>query len=88
MEGAISTIRWLEKVEAVLAISKFANEDMVLFSSHSFKDEALEWWNTIIQTRGPDRTYSLSWGEFGDMVERKFVSMNENEKIKHEFLNL
>jgi uncharacterized protein YoaH (UPF0181 family) len=40
--GAIATIRWLEKIEPVLAISKCADKDIVLFASHSFKDEALE----------------------------------------------
>ncbi|KAD5960425.1 hypothetical protein E3N88_11897 [Mikania micrantha] len=49
-EGAVVALRWLEKIEAVLAISKCAEEDMVLYASNSFKDGALEWWNSIIQT--------------------------------------
>jgi hypothetical protein len=71
-----------------LAISKCADEDMVLFSSHSFKDEALEWGNTVIQSKGRQRIYSMQLEEFLEMVTRKFVPMNEQERVKKEFLNL
>jgi hypothetical protein len=30
----------------------------------------------------------MMWGEFREMVTRKFVPMNEQERVKNEFLNL
>ncbi|MFS7968460.1 hypothetical protein Hanom_Chr09g00797701 [Helianthus anomalus] len=48
-EGAIATLRWIEKTEAVLKISKCAEEDKIMFASNLFKNSALEWWNTILQ---------------------------------------
>lgn len=41
-EGAVSALRWLEKTEAVLAISKCTEEDKVLYASNLFLNEALE----------------------------------------------
>ncbi|KAJ0458541.1 hypothetical protein HanRHA438_Chr15g0734911 [Helianthus annuus] len=42
-EGATATLRWLEKTEAVIAISKCAEEDQVMYASNLFKEGALEW---------------------------------------------
>uniref|UniRef100_A0A251U4U0 Retrotransposon gag domain-containing protein n=1 Tax=Helianthus annuus TaxID=4232 RepID=A0A251U4U0_HELAN len=41
-----------EETEPVLKISKCAEEDKILFASNLFKNAALEWWNTILQSRG------------------------------------
>ncbi|KAI3819978.1 hypothetical protein L1987_13833 [Smallanthus sonchifolius] len=38
-----STLRWIEKTESVLAISKCAEEDKLLYASNLFKNFALEW---------------------------------------------
>lgn len=54
-EGAVGALRWLEKTEAVLAVSKCAEEDKVLYASNLFQNEALEWWNATIQTKGRER---------------------------------
>ncbi|MFS7950523.1 hypothetical protein Hanom_Chr07g00584271 [Helianthus anomalus] len=37
-EGATATLRWLEKTEAVIAISKCAEEDQVMYASNLFKE--------------------------------------------------
>ncbi|MFS8009266.1 putative transcription factor interactor and regulator CCHC(Zn) family [Helianthus anomalus] len=87
-EEAIATLRWIEKTEAVLRISKCAEEDKILFASNLFKNSALEWWNTILQTKGIDRTYNMEWEEFKNKVERKFCPPNEKEQIANKFLNL
>ncbi|KAD5317282.1 hypothetical protein E3N88_17228 [Mikania micrantha] len=85
-EGAVVALRWLEKIEAVLAISKCAEEDMVLYASNSFKDGALEWWNSIIQTKGRTNACAMTWESFRDLVTRKFCPMNEKEQIERKFL--
>ncbi|KAD2392772.1 hypothetical protein E3N88_39749 [Mikania micrantha] len=85
-EGAVVALRWLETIEAVIAISKCAEEDMVLYASNSFKDGALEWWNSIIQTKGRTNAYAMTWESFRDLVTRKFCPMNEKEQIERKFL--
>ncbi|MFS7993700.1 hypothetical protein Hanom_Chr12g01097191 [Helianthus anomalus] len=60
-EGPIAALRWIEKTEAVLKISKCAEEDKIMFASNLFKNAALEWWNTILQSRGSDRVYNMEW---------------------------
>ncbi|KAJ0890052.1 putative nucleotidyltransferase, Ribonuclease H [Helianthus annuus] len=87
-EGPIAALRWMEKTEAVLKISKCAEEDKIMFASNLFKNAALEWWNTILQSRGSDRIYNMEWEEFKNMVERKFCPPNEKEQIANKFLNL
>ncbi|KAD0650520.1 hypothetical protein E3N88_43928 [Mikania micrantha] len=76
-EVAVVALRWLEKIEAAVAISKCAEEDMVLYASNSFNDGALEWWNSIIQTKGRTNAYAMTWESFRDLVTRKFCPMNE-----------
>ncbi|KAI3827910.1 hypothetical protein L1987_01999 [Smallanthus sonchifolius] len=51
-EGTVAALRWLEKTNSVLAISKFFEEDKVLYASNLFRDHTLEWWNQIISTKG------------------------------------
>ncbi|KAF5798016.1 putative nucleotidyltransferase, Ribonuclease H [Helianthus annuus] len=87
-EGPIAALRWIEKTEVVLKISKCAEEDKIMFASNLFKNAALEWWNTILQSRGSDRIYNMEWEEFKNMVERKFCPPNEKEQIANKFLNL
>ncbi|XP_076934328.1 uncharacterized protein LOC143600560 [Bidens hawaiensis] len=78
----------IEKIEKVLAISKCANEDKVLYASNLFKDEALEWWDSIIQAKGSTDAYSMEWKEFIGMITRKFCPKYEQEQMKENFLNL
>ena len=60
-EGATATLRWLEKTEAVIMISKCAEDDKVMYASHLFKEEALEWWNTVLQAKGRNMAYAMNW---------------------------
>ncbi|MFS7987803.1 hypothetical protein Hanom_Chr11g01027161 [Helianthus anomalus] len=59
-EGATATLRWLEKTEAVIAISKCAEEDQVMYASNLFKEGALEWWNAVLQAKGRRIAYAMS----------------------------
>ncbi|KAI3811176.1 hypothetical protein L1987_20894 [Smallanthus sonchifolius] len=68
-EGAFVALRWLEKTEYVISISKCADKDMVLYASNLFKDEALEWWNSIIQAMGRHKAYAMEWENFKEMLK-------------------
>ncbi|KAJ0538417.1 putative nucleotidyltransferase, Ribonuclease H [Helianthus annuus] len=86
-EGATATLRWLEKTEAVIAISKCAEEDQVMYASNLFKEGALEWWNTVLQAKGRRVAYAMTWEEFKNLVERKFCPEYEKEQMANKFLN-
>ncbi|KAJ0921939.1 putative retrotransposon gag domain-containing protein [Helianthus annuus] len=86
-EGATATLRWLEKTEAVIAISKCVEEDQVMYASNLFKEGALEWWNTILQAKGRRMAYAMNWEEFKNLVERKYCPEYEKEQMANKFLN-
>ncbi|KAJ0884063.1 putative retrotransposon gag domain-containing protein [Helianthus annuus] len=86
-EGATAALRWLEKTEAVIRISKCVEEDKVMYASHLFKEEALEWWNTVLQAKGSDVAYAISWEEFKQLIERKFCPEYEKEQMANKFLS-
>ncbi|XP_022040877.1 uncharacterized protein LOC110943435 [Helianthus annuus] len=86
-EGAMTTLRWLENTEVVLKISKRAEEDKVMYASNLFRDEALEWWNVILQAKGSDMAYAMNWKEFKEMIERKFCPPHEKDQMANKFLN-
>ncbi|KAI3695449.1 hypothetical protein L1987_78446 [Smallanthus sonchifolius] len=87
-EGGIAIPRWIEKTESVLAISKCAKEDKVLYASNLFKDQALEWWNNIIAAKGREAAYAMGWNAFRAKVEKKYVPQNEREQIEGKYLSL
>ncbi|KAJ0714017.1 putative transcription factor interactor and regulator CCHC(Zn) family [Helianthus annuus] len=86
-EGATAILRWLEKTEAVIAISKCAEEDQVMYASNLFKEGALEWWNTVLQAKGRRVAYAMNWEEFKSLVERKFCPEYEREQMANKFLS-
>ncbi|KAF5769293.1 putative transcription factor interactor and regulator CCHC(Zn) family [Helianthus annuus] len=86
-EGATAALRWLEKTEAVIRISKCVDEDKVMYASHLFKEEALEWWNTVLQAKGSDVAYAMGWEEFKRLIERKFCPEYEKEQMANKFLS-
>ncbi|KAF5803922.1 putative transcription factor interactor and regulator CCHC(Zn) family [Helianthus annuus] len=86
-EGATATLRWLEKTEAVIAISKCTEEDQVMYASNLFKEGALEWWNTVLQAKGRRVAYAMNWEEFKSLVERKFCPEYEKEQMANKFLS-
>ncbi|MFS7902629.1 putative retrotransposon gag domain-containing protein [Helianthus anomalus] len=86
-EGATAILRWVEKTEAVIAISKCAEEDQVMYASNLFKEGALEWWNAVLQAKGRKVAYAMNWEEFKSLVERKFCPEYEKEQMANKFLS-
>ncbi|KAF5761296.1 putative retrotransposon gag domain-containing protein [Helianthus annuus] len=86
-ERATATLRWLEKTEAVIAISKCDMDDQVMYASNLFKEGALEWWNTVLQAKGRRMAYAMNWEEFKSLVERKFCLEYEKEQMANKFLS-
>jgi len=86
-QGAIVALRWLEEMEAIIVISECDHNQRIMYTAHSFKGEALEWWNTLIQVKGRMNMYNLDWEEFKEMVIRKFCPMSETDLMQTKFLS-
>ncbi len=87
-EGAVGVVRWIEKMESVLDISGCSEDQRVKYSTCTFQDEALTWWNLQVQTLGRDAAYHLSWTELKSMLMEKYCPRSELLKLEAEFWNL
>ena len=87
-KGPISVVRWLNETEGVLSICECAEENKVKYSAQLFKGAALEWWNSLIETRGRIVMNSIPWSSFRELVIKKYCPSNEQEKLQVQFLNL
>ena len=86
--GAVAFVRWTEKTDSVLRMSNCSPQQSVTYISGLFLDGALSWWNLQVQTLGADASYALSWDELKEMMEKKYCSRTEIQKLEVEFWNL
>lgn len=87
-EGPLAIIRWIEKMESVMKISNCSPAERIKYGVCSFQDEALEWWNSLIQNLGEETAYGLSWEQLKDMLLQEYCPRNELQKIEYEFWHL
>jgi hypothetical protein len=87
-DGPLDVIRWIEKMESVMAISNCADNQKVKYATCSFQDEALSWWNSQRQTLGDTAAYGLSWEQLKEMMLKEYCPQTELQKLEAEFWNL
>ncbi|XP_076903096.1 uncharacterized protein LOC143558055 [Bidens hawaiensis] len=75
-------------MESIVLISKCTEREKVQYTSQMFKDEALEWWNTLIGIKGRDNLYNLDWETFKAMILKKLCPINEMDQIQTKIWNL
>ncbi|XP_076889920.1 uncharacterized protein LOC143540832 [Bidens hawaiensis] len=71
-------------MESVMKISDCTPAQRITYGVCSFEDEALEWWNSLIQTIGEDAAYNLTWNELKELL-KEYCPRNELQKIEYEF---
>ncbi|XP_035837065.1 calphotin-like [Helianthus annuus] len=86
--GAVAFVRWAEKTDSILRMSKCAPEQQVTYISGLFLNGALSWWNLQVQTLGEAAAYALTWAELKDLMRKKYCSRAEIQKLETEFWNL
>ncbi|XP_076922783.1 uncharacterized protein LOC143584663 [Bidens hawaiensis] len=74
-------------MESIVLISKCTESEKVQYTSHMFKREALEWWNTLIGIKGRENLYNLDWETFKAMILKKFCPINEIDQIQTKLWN-
>ncbi|KAJ0681344.1 putative transcription factor interactor and regulator CCHC(Zn) family [Helianthus annuus] len=86
--GAVAFVRWIEKTDSVLRMSKCLPEQRVTYISGLFLDGVLSWWNLQVQTKGETAAYAMSWDELKEIMRKKYCSRAEIQKLETEFWNL
>ncbi|KAM0037110.1 putative nucleotidyltransferase, Ribonuclease H [Helianthus debilis subsp. tardiflorus] len=86
--GAVAFVRWTEKTDSVIRMSKCAPEHQVTYISGLFLDGALSWWNLQVQTLGEAAAYAMTWTELKELMRKKYCSRAEIQKLETEFWHL
>ncbi|XP_021994340.1 uncharacterized protein LOC110890988 [Helianthus annuus] len=86
--GAVAFVRWTEKTEATIRMSKCTADQQVAFATGLFVDEALTWWNLQARTLGDDAAYGLAWDELKERMREKYCSCAELQRLETEFWHL
>ncbi|KAJ0886794.1 putative retrotransposon gag domain-containing protein [Helianthus annuus] len=86
--GAVAFVRWAEKTESVIRMSKCALDQQVTYISGLFVDGALSWWNLQVQTLGETAAYALTWAELKELMRKKYCSRAEIQRLETEFWHL
>ncbi|GJU47699.1 reverse transcriptase domain-containing protein [Tanacetum coccineum] len=87
-EGAVGLIRWFEQTELVFSRSKCAKENKVTFTTGTFTDDALSWWNAYAQHMGVDQANQITWTELKRLLTNKYCPRTEVKKMEDELYNL
>ncbi|GJR77727.1 hypothetical protein Tco_0090092 [Tanacetum coccineum] len=74
---AVTTMKWVREMESVINASNYADDEKVKYVTHSFKSEALFWWDMIIDVHERRAIECLTWEEFKEAVINKFCPEGE-----------
>jgi ABC-type uncharacterized transport system permease subunit len=85
---SIATYQWVYEMEAVIDISGCTATQAVKYATHSFVSEALFWWDSIKQAKGPVVLATLSWDYLKKLGMNNFCPTIEKDKIEREFIML
>ncbi|KAJ0541529.1 putative transcription factor interactor and regulator CCHC(Zn) family [Helianthus annuus] len=86
--GAVAFVRWAEKTDSTIRMSKCALDQQVTYISGLFLDGALSWWNLQVQTLGEAAAYALTWAELKELMRKKYCSRAEIQRLETEFWHL
>ena len=86
--GALAFVRWVEKTDSVLRLSKCDHEHQVKYITGLLLDEALSWWNHQIRTMGETTAYDMTWDELKSLMRERYCSRAEVQRLETELWNL
>nr|GEV51262.1 putative reverse transcriptase domain-containing protein [Tanacetum cinerariifolium] len=87
-EGVVGLMRWIEKVEQVFEICKYAEEDKVMFVASTFEGRALTWWNRNVHTLGLINANCIPWTKFKSMMTTEYCPATEIQRMEEELWTL
>ncbi|CAH1451841.1 unnamed protein product [Lactuca virosa] len=86
--GVIALKRWIEKVELVFEICECPEGSKVKFTTCTFIDQALSWWNGHIEAMTLPVANSMSLEELKEMLIAEYCPRGEVQKLEQELCNL
>nr|XP_043625721.1 uncharacterized protein LOC122597156 [Erigeron canadensis] len=75
-------------MESVIYMSECAPHQRVKYVVGSLTDKALTWWNTLLRAKGRTAAVAMPWGEFKELMLKKFCSGVEVNRLEREFEEL
>nr|GEW55826.1 putative reverse transcriptase domain-containing protein [Tanacetum cinerariifolium] len=81
-EGVVKLTRWFERMETVFCISHCTVENQIKFPTCTLLGSALMWWNSHVETVGPNVTYAMSWKNLRKKMTDKYCSSGEIKKLE------
>nr|GEV41908.1 hypothetical protein [Tanacetum cinerariifolium] len=87
-DGVVGLRRWIEKVEQVFEICKYAEGDKVMFAASTFEGRNLTWWNGNVHTLGLVNANRIPWTEFKSMMSTEYYPTTEIQSMEEELWTL
>ena len=79
-EEVVGALRWLEEMESVIDISDCTENYKVKYVTHSFKGEALSWYNMVVMTKGRDTVNKMSWEGVQSYGDTEVLSLQRSRE--------
>nr|GEX56260.1 reverse transcriptase domain-containing protein [Tanacetum cinerariifolium] len=87
-ERAIGLIRLFERIESVFSHSNCIEDCKVKFTTSTFKEEALSWWNSFAQPIGIEEAYKITWAKFKKLLLKKYCPRTKIQNMEDEIYHL
>ncbi|KAI3821514.1 hypothetical protein L1987_09082 [Smallanthus sonchifolius] len=71
-KDSVATFEWIERMNAVINISKCRPAQAVKYVAHSFTNEALSWWRNIQRTKSLNALARMTWEDLKKLIIQKF----------------
>nr|GEU50061.1 zinc finger, CCHC-type, retrotransposon Gag domain protein [Tanacetum cinerariifolium] len=84
----IASTRWLAAVEGAFCTSNCKEKNKVYFASNFLRDSAKMWWKGKVYEKGEECIGACIWKEFKELLNTKFTSTKEINRIRAEFQTL
>ncbi|GKC90859.1 putative reverse transcriptase domain-containing protein [Tanacetum coccineum] len=83
-EGVVGLSHWFKKMESVFEISKYSEEDKVMYVVCTLEGRALTWWNSNVHSLGINVANRIPWNELKTMMTAEYCSRTEIQKMEQE----
>ncbi|KAI3808976.1 hypothetical protein L1987_24939 [Smallanthus sonchifolius] len=79
-------LQWITSMEAVIKMSECRSDKAVKFAAHSFEEDAIDWWESVKQTKIEAVTDRMTWEDLKNLIMKMYCLQNVVDKIESEFM--
>ncbi|KAJ9542210.1 LOW QUALITY PROTEIN: hypothetical protein OSB04_028716 [Centaurea solstitialis] len=84
----VASTRWITEIEGAFLTSSCAAEVKMRYASNLLRGPAKDWWNILLQTKGPEQIEAMTWEQFKELFKEQYVPQVEVERLTGEFLGM